>query len=334
MKRFLDFTKNDDELQIIRETVEEDVKSPEVVVEKIVETKEIKEVVTLPGTPGAMGPIGPVGDRGSQGPQGDQGVKGDVGEQGPQGEQGVQGEQGPAGPQGEQGIQGEQGPQGIAGPKGDKGDKGDAGEQGPQGIPGPAGKDGQAGQNGRDGARGLQGPKGERGPRGSKGQKGDPGPAGPAGVAGPAGEQGAKGDKGDPGDLSKISAKYPLIYDEKKGRLEFDTKKLEDAVSKLSNIGSGNIPASELAKYMVAGGGAVGIRKDGTNLIRSVSDINFKGSNLTITRRGKNVDVEVSDAGLFSSGENPPSSPSAGDRWYDTTNDILFTRYDDNWVEF
>ena len=120
----------------------------------------------------------------------------------------------------------------------------------------------------------------------------------------------------------------------KKGRLEFDTKKLEDAVSKLSNIGSGNIPASELAKYMVAGGGAVGIRKDGTNLIRSVSDINFKGSNLTITRRGKNVDVEVSDAGLFSSGENPPSSPSAGDRWYDTTNDILFTRYDDNWVEF
>ena len=48
----------------------------------------------------------------------------------------------------------------------------------------------------------------------------------------------------------------------------------------------------------------------------------------------KNVDVEVSDAGLFSSGENPPSSPSAGDRWYDTTNDILFTRFDDNWVEF
>ena len=42
MKRFLDFSKNDDELQIIRETVEEDVKSPEVVVEKIVETKEIK----------------------------------------------------------------------------------------------------------------------------------------------------------------------------------------------------------------------------------------------------------------------------------------------------
>ena len=333
MKRFLDFSNNDDELQIIRETVEEDVTSPEVVVEKIVETKEIKEVVTLPGTPGAMGPIGPVGDRGSQGPQGDQGIKGDVGEQGPQGEQGIQGEQGPAGPQGEQGIQGEQGPQGVAGQKGDKGDKGDAGEQGPQGIPGLAGKDGQAGQNGRDGAKGLQGPKGERGPRGSKGQKGDPGPAGPAGIAGSDGEQGAKGDKGDPGDLSKISAKYPLIYDEKKGSLEFDTKKLEDAVSKLSNIGSGNIPASDLAKYMVSGGGAVGIMKDKAVVIKSVNDINFKGSNITVSRKGKQIDVEVSDAGLFSSGANPPSSPSAGDRWYDTTNDILFTRFDDNWVE-
>lgn len=332
MKRFLDFTKNDDELQIIRETVEEDVKSPEVVVEKIVETKEIKEVVTLPGTPGAMGPIGPVGDRGSQGPQGEQGVKGDVGEQGPQGEQGIQGEQGPVGPQGEQGIQGEQGPQGVAGPKGDKGDKGDAGEQGPQGVPGPAGKDGQAGQNGRDGARGLQGPKGERGPRGSKGQKGDPGPAGPAGVAGPAGEQGVKGDKGDPGDLSKISAKYPLIYDEEKGRLEFDTKKLESVISNLSGIGN----AQNLAKYMSAGGGAVGILKDRAVVIKSVNDINFKGSNITVTRKGKQVDVEVASGGAggsFSSGANPPSDPSAGDRWYDTTNAILFTRFDNHWVE-
>lgn len=332
MKRFLDFTKPEDELQIIRETVEEDVKSPEVVVEKIVETKEIKEVVTLPGTPGAMGPIGPVGDRGSQGPQGDQGIKGDAGEQGPQGEQGIQGEQGPVGPQGEQGIQGEQGPQGVAGPKGDKGDKGDAGEQGPQGIPGPAGKDGQAGQDGRDGARGLQGPKGERGPRGSKGQKGDPGPAGPAGVAGPAGEQGVKGDKGDPGDLSKISAKYPLIYDEEKGNLEFDTKKLESVISNLSGIGN----AQNLAKYMSAGGGAVGILKDRAVVIKSVNDINFKGSNITVTRKGKQVDVEVASGGAggsFSSGANPPSSPSAGDRWYDTTNAILFTRFDNHWVE-
>ena len=327
MKRFIDFTKKEDDLEIIKETFVPEAKEPPVVIKE--KTREIIEQVPIPGAPGLPGVPGPVGDRGSQGPQGEQGVKGDVGEQGPQGEQGIQGEQGPAGPQGEQGIQGEQGPQGVVGPKGDKGDKGDAGEQGSQGVPGPAGKDGQAGQNGRDGARGLQGPKGERGPKGSKGQKGDPGPAGPAGIAGPAGEQGDKGDKGDPGDLSKISAKYPLIYDEEEGKLEFDTKKLESVVSRLSGIGN----AQNLAKYMSAGGGAVGIMKDRAIVIKSVNDINFKGSNITVSRKGKQVDVEVSDAGLFSSGANPPASPSAGDRWYDTTNAILFTRFDNHWVE-
>ena len=327
MKRFIDFTKKEDDLEIIKETFVPEAKEPPVVIKE--KTREIIEQVSIPGAPGLPGVPGPVGDRGSQGPQGEQGVKGDAGEQGSQGEQGIQGEQGPAGPQGEQGIQGEQGSQGVAGPKGDKGDKGDAGEQGPQGVPGPAGKDGQAGQNGRDGARGLQGPKGERGPRGSKGQKGDPGPAGPAGVAGSDGEQGVKGDKGDPGDLSKISAKYPLIYDEEKGKLEFDTKKLESVISNLSGIGN----AQNLAKYMSAGGGAVGIMKDRAIVIKSVNDINFKGSNITVSRKGKQVDVEVASGGTFSSGTNPPSDPSAGDRWYDTTNAILFTRFDDHWVE-
>ena len=84
---------------------------------------------------------------------------------------------------------------------------------------------------------------------------------------------------------------------------------------------------------MVAGGGAVGIMKDRAIVIKSVNDINFKGSNITVSRKGKQVDVEVSGAGLFSSGANPPSSPSAGDRWYDTTNAILFTRFDNHWVE-
>ena len=45
-----------------------------------------------------------------------------------------------------------------------------------------------------------------------------------------------KGDKGDPGDLSKISAQYPLIYDEEEGKLEFDKKKLESVISRLSGI--------------------------------------------------------------------------------------------------
>ena len=114
MKRFLDFNKKDDDLQIVRETVDIPVEQPQIV-EKIVEKKEIKEFVSVPGIPGTPGSIGPVGDRGDVGP---------------------------------------------AGPAGEQGEKGD------------------------------------------------------------------RGDKGDPGDLSKITAQYPLIYDDKKGKLEFDTKQI------------------------------------------------------------------------------------------------------------
>ena len=57
MKRFLDFQNHEDELQIIRETVDEDVDVPQKMsLRRLLRTKEIKEVVTLPGTPGAMGP--------------------------------------------------------------------------------------------------------------------------------------------------------------------------------------------------------------------------------------------------------------------------------------
>ena len=58
MKRFLDFNKRDDDLQIVYESVETVVEpsKPEII-EKVIETKEITEVVTLPGTPGVMGPV-------------------------------------------------------------------------------------------------------------------------------------------------------------------------------------------------------------------------------------------------------------------------------------
>ena len=330
MKRFIDFNKKDDDLQIVRETVDVPIEQPQII-EKIVEKKEIKEFVSVPGIPGTPGSIGPVGDRGAVGPAGPQGVqgeKGDVGEQGPQGEHGEDGEQGPVGPRGLQGDQGPAGLQGEIGPQGEQGiqgEKGDVGEQGPQGIAGEKGEQGEPGRDGRDGPKGIQGPRGERGPRGSKGQRGDLGSAGPAGERG---EKGDRGDKGDPGDLSKITAQYPLIYDEKKGKLEFDTKQIEKAISKL-NIGSVN--PQDMAKYMVSGGGAVGIRKDKAMIIKSVSDINFKGDNIVVESRGKNINLSVK--GLFSSGANPPSDANAGDRWYDTENDILFTRFDDNWVE-
>ena len=40
---------------------------------------------------------------------------------------------------------------------------------------------------------------------------------------------------------------------------------------------------------MSAGGGAVGIMKDRAIVIKSVNDINFKGSNITVSRKGKKL---------------------------------------------
>jgi hypothetical protein len=48
---------------------------------------------------------------------------------------------------------------------------------------------------------------------------------------------------------------------------------------------------------MPAGGGAVGIQKDNSRIIKSVSDINFTGSGVTVTRQGKNVTVNISGGG-------------------------------------
>ena len=46
------------------------------------------------------------------------------------------------------------------------------------------------------------------------------------------------------------------------------------------------------------GGGAVGIYKDKARIIKSVNDINFVGNNITVTRKGKQVDVEVTGGSI------------------------------------
>jgi hypothetical protein len=141
------------------------------------------------GTTGPVGPQGPIGPSG--GPVGPQGPQGVAGPPGPQGIQGVQGEageglEGPAGPQGPPGLIGPPGPEGdtgpagpigatgadstVPGPTGPKGDKGDKGDTGPTGaastVPGPPGS---------------IGPPGPEGPVGPQGPQGDIGPVGPSG---------------------------------------------------------------------------------------------------------------------------------------------------------
>ena len=254
------------------------------------------------GLQGEMGPVGqiglpgPKGDKGDAGPQGNKGDRGEQGEIGPQGEQGAQGEpgiQGPVGHQGNVGERGLPGPQGLVGPqgtqgpmgpmgprgaKGDRGEKGDTGEAGSDGAQGSVGPKGDIGEKGERGDRGLMGPQGPVGPRGEKGEPGTQGPIGPQGSQGPAGES------------PVLTAEYPLKLENNK--LTFDSDKFTKLIDKYRNTDIQKA-IDAIGKAMPAGGGAVGIKFNGSNLIKSVSDINFTGNGVTVTQQGKNVEVNI-----------------------------------------
>lgn len=277
------------------------VQSPKVIEKPVVQLIEktiVKEIIPQAGSqglrgekgdPGNIGPIGPKGDRGErglEGPQGPQGEQGLVGPQGPRGEPGPEGLQGKPGKIGPQGPQGEPGPQGPEGPRGLQGEKGDSGEPGPQGIPG---------KNGTDGQIGPAGPQGVKGPKGDRGERGERGSIGPQGPQGPAGPQGPPGAQGPAGEAPIITASYPLVLEE--GNLSFDSEKLTGILDKFKN--SDIQDAINKIGQMVTpgGGGAVDISLNGNKVIRSVNTVNFVGSNITVTRRRKNVDVSISGGG-------------------------------------
>ena len=287
------------------------------------------------GPMGPPGPQGPAGEDGWAGPAGPKGDRGDRGPAGPQGPEGPAGPQGPEGPQGEVGWQGDKGEQGVQGPVGPQGPKGDRGPAGPQGetgkpgIDGKPGKDGAQGLVGPAGPQGKAGPKGDTGepgrdgsvgPKGDKGAKGDSGPQGPKGDKGNPGAEGAQGPKGDPGESNIISANYPLVLEE--GELSFDGSKFKDDITKLVKT---KLDAQTVAQNFgwlntgSVGGGAVGIYKDKARVIKSVNDINFVGDNITVTRKGKQVDVAVSGGG----GGNGTTGPSGILYTYRSTGDTL-----------
>ena len=121
---------------------------------------------------GPKGPPGPQGDKGDPGPIGPPGVDGAPGPQGPPGPIGAKGDKGDQGIQGIQGIQGPPGADGATGatgpqgPKGDTGATGATGSQGPQGPAGATGAQGPQGIPGTPGATGAQGPAGPGVPTG------------------------------------------------------------------------------------------------------------------------------------------------------------------------
>ncbi len=249
------------------------------------------------GLPGIQGMRGEKGDRGEpgrngidgkQGPQGEQGPAGKDGERGPKGEQGPVGPEGPQGMQGTQGLQGEQGPAGIDGKdgvQGPKGDKGDIGPKGDQGLVGPEGPIGPQGEKGPQGEQGIVGPIGPRGQQGPKGPMGPQGPQGPQGEQGPAGADGV------------AKAVYPLKYDEKKKELSFDVKFINDKLALVPTAPGITDPLHN------SGGSGLGVKSNGSVIVRTgVGMIDF-GNNLTVTRKGSNVRVDaISGSGITTKG--------------------------------
>lgn len=255
------------------QTKQEDIVESPLPSDAMVTEDDLRKVANI-----MRGPRGPEGPVGPQGPQGEQG---EIGPEGPQGPQGVPGPRGIKGPKGDRGERGEIGPQGPEGPQGIPGPKG---PQGLQGIPGPLGPVGPMGEIGPEGKRGLQGPQGELGKQGPQGPQGIPGP---------------KGEKGDPG-IKK--AEYPLILED--GVLSFKSDKLAELIKKTS---SADIQAvmTQMASAIPSGGGGLGIYYDGRGLIKSVSNIKFTGSGVTVERQGKDVLVEITAGGSIWSDTAP-----------------------------
>jgi len=331
----------------------------------LLEEKVIPAVVLPNANPGLRGPIGPMGPPGPQGPPGEDGwagPKGDKGDQGSVGPIGPMGPQGPQGPKGDKGEPGDvgwpgdRGEPGVQGPKGDRGDTGERGSQGPigpigpKGEPGMPGKDGKPGLKGDRGDQGIPGPEGPRGepgpagsvgPKGAKGErgpKGDSGTPGPQGPKGEPGDRGPKGEPGEPGPVGVVQAEFPLVLEDQ--TLSFDGSKFKEELTKLVKT---KLDAQTVAQNFgwlntgSVGGGAVGIYDHGARVIKSVNDLNFKGSGVTITRKGKQVDVEISGGAAgsaFYESETPPAGTiNNGDRWWNTSDGILYTRISGQWIE-
>jgi len=270
----------------IKNIVEEIVETPKIVSQpvvqqpvQLVEKTVVREIVPQFGAQGIQGEPGPVGPRGERGPAGPQGP---VGPRGPVGAQGEIGPEGPIGPQGEKGDQGEEGPVGPVGPRGLQG------PQGPKGVPGEKGEQGNIGPQGQIGPQGPKGERGDKGDKGDRGPIGQQGPIGPKGPQGPAGSLGPAGPKGDPG---VIEAQFPLVLEG--GILSFNSEQFSSALEQLKNKDIQKT-IDQIAMTTPAGGGAVDIALNGNKIIRSVNTMNFIGSGITITRRRKNVDIDLS----------------------------------------
>jgi len=283
----------------IKNLLEEvNIPKPAVVPAPKLQTKiEVVEKVIIKETTPVIGAQGLQGEKGLKGERGDRGERGEIGPRGPEGKEGPQGIPGPPGPEGPRGPQGQKGDPGIPGERGEKGERGDIGPIGPQGEKGEPGNDGLQGPIGERGPQGEKGDIGETGPQGEQGIPGPIGPVGPrgpAGIQGPKGEQGEQGIPGPPGESSIVNVEYPLVLED--NTISLDKNHITKILEKFKGTSSDEL-AQQLSRLATPGGGAVGIiRRVGnqdTRIIKSVNDLIFTGSGVTITKKRKNVEINI-----------------------------------------
>ena len=138
---------------------------------------------------------------------------------------------------------------------------------------------------------------------------------------------GPKGERGDPG---VIEAQYPLVLDS--GVLTLDSSKFSELLNKFQNKELQQT-INKIVSSIPTGGGAVGIKYGGNYVIKSVSDVNFTGSGVTVISKGKGVEVNIPSSNpqpaiqytIFTESTTPPVITLVGDRWFNTNTGILYT---------
>ena len=241
------------------------------------------------------------------------GGRGLTGDKGEKGEKGQKGDTGLTGGTGQKGEVGEKGaPSTVAGPAGDKGQKGEIG----------AGDKGQKGEGGADGAAGDKGQKGEIGV-GTKGDKGD----GTAGGAQVTISDTAPGSASN-GDLWWESDTFDLhVY--------YEDGSSNQWVSITSNAALKGEKGDKGQKGEVGDKGQKGEIGDkgqkgeigatgGTGGTGSKGEAGDKGQKGEVAEKG-----QKGEGANVATSSSPPSSPDAGDLWWDTDDGDLHVYYND-----
>lgn len=216
---------------------------------------------------------------------------------------------------------------------------------GPAGPVGPAGAVGPRGNNGESGATG---PAGDLGPQGPAGTTGPTGPAGPAGARGAVGATGLTGEQGSSGDLGPAGSAGPrglpgsrilhfaanpgttdgmladmAINDNTGDYFEKTTDTVWTLRGNIKGPAGAAGPAGPQGPAGPAGSAGSGtgtssgtgghvIKKDG-NVLPAQANLDFIGSNITVTNNATNGSTEIRVAGakvawdyVLGNTSNPP----------------------------